>query len=174
MKIFIRTKFIFSRISCQISIRYDRSIYHTGISVFGFGASYRYMHIQLGQAVTKETVTSGQKIVYSSRTQIYNCNNTISPWFSTFSEVLGKELPALLYSFTAEEWIGTYGHATDPQLKQYPDQACRNSELLESGIPARCDICRQFGPYLQTDHVYCIFVDNFIIKPKLHEEMESS
>ena len=29
-------------------------------------------------------------------------------------------------------------------------QACRNPGMLESRIPARCDICRQFGPNLQS------------------------
>ena len=32
-------------------------------------------------------------------------------------------------------------------------QACRNPGMLESRIPARCDICRQFWSYLKTNHV---------------------
>ena len=33
-------------------------------------------------------------------------------------------------------------------------QACRNPRMLESRIPAWCDICRQFLSYLQKNHVY--------------------
>ena len=34
------------------------------------------------------------------------------------------------------------------------NQACRNPGMLESGIPAGCDICRQFCSYLQTIYAY--------------------
>ena len=35
-----------------------------------------------------------------------------------------------------------------------PDQACRNPWILESGIPAICDISHHFLSYLQTKYVY--------------------
>ena len=42
-------------------------------------------------------------------------------------------------------------HLTD---RANQNQTCRNRGILEYGIPSRCDICRQFWSYLQTNHVY--------------------
>ena len=44
--------------------------------------------------------------------------------------------------------------------------------MQEFRIPARCDICRQFGSYLQTNHVG-IFADDFIIWTT-YEKLKSS
>ena len=46
-------------------------------------------------------------------------------------------------------------------------QACRKPEILESRIPARCDICRQFWSFSQTDcHLQTIssYNKNYVTK----------
>ena len=60
----------------------------------------------------------------------------------------------------------------DGKVKDWSHQACRNPGMLESGIPARCDFCRQFVSYLQTTPG--IFADNFIILTKLYAKMKVS